>query len=70
VQVNYFLEHWTEIKKSETMTQIWTQIRLGKHVGFEEGKSKIEMTLHHEESNPLTYSVWPLIVGQLDFKPS
>ncbi|WVR04439.1 hypothetical protein IAU60_001442 [Kwoniella sp. DSM 27419] len=50
VQVAFFLKHWAEIKKSETMTQIWQQIRLGKHVGFEE--------------------VWPLIVGQLDFKPS
>lgn len=37
VQVAYFLRHWGEIKKSETMTQIWQQIRLGKHVGFEEG---------------------------------
>lgn len=40
VQIAFFLKHWHEIKKSETMTQIWTQIRLGKHVGFEEGESK------------------------------
>ena len=33
----YFLKHWSEIKKSETMMQIWQQIRHGKHVGFEEG---------------------------------
>lgn len=39
VQVAFFLKHWSEIKKSDTMTQIWTQIRLGKHVGFEEGES-------------------------------
>lgn len=38
VQVAFFLKHWAEIKKSETMTQIWQQIRLGKHVGFEEGE--------------------------------
>ncbi|WWC59204.1 uncharacterized protein I303_101754 [Kwoniella dejecticola CBS 10117] len=50
VQVAFFLRHWGEIKKSETMSGIWTQIRNGKHVGFEE--------------------VWPLIVGQLDFRPS
>nr|XP_031861911.1 uncharacterized protein CI109_002741 [Kwoniella shandongensis]KAA5528983.1 hypothetical protein CI109_002741 [Kwoniella shandongensis] len=50
VQVAFFLKHWGEIKKSDTMMQIWQQIRHGKHVGFEE--------------------VWPLIVGQLDFKPS
>ncbi|WVF70048.1 hypothetical protein IAT40_004835 [Kwoniella sp. CBS 6097] len=50
VQIAFFLKHWSDIKKSETMMQIWQQIRHGKHVGFEE--------------------VWPLIVGQLDFKPS
>ena len=38
MQVAFFLKHWSEIKKSETMTQIWQQIRLGKHVGFEEGE--------------------------------
>jgi hypothetical protein len=42
VQVAFFLKHWAEIKKSETMTQIWQQIRLGKHVGFEEGESPAE----------------------------
>ncbi|ORY26879.1 hypothetical protein BCR39DRAFT_539919 [Naematelia encephala] len=36
VQVAFFLKHWSEIKKSETMGQIWQQIRLGKHAGFEE----------------------------------
>ena len=39
VQVAFFLKHWSEIKKSDTMTQIWRQIRVGKHVGFEEGES-------------------------------
>ena len=39
VQVAFFLKNWSDIKKSETMTQIWQQIRLGKHVGFEEGES-------------------------------
>ena len=38
VQVAFFLKHWSEIKKSETMTQIWQQIRVGKHIGFEEGE--------------------------------
>ncbi|BEI90280.1 uncharacterized protein CcaverHIS019_0303500 [Cutaneotrichosporon cavernicola] len=36
VQLVYFLKHWAEIKKSDTMTNIWSQIRRGKHVGFEE----------------------------------
>jgi hypothetical protein len=38
VQVAFFLKHWGEIKKSETMQNIWKQIRDGKHVGFEEGE--------------------------------
>jgi hypothetical protein len=39
VQIAFFLKHWAEIKKSETMKQIFQQIRLGKHVGFEDGES-------------------------------
>ncbi|WVQ76809.1 hypothetical protein IAR50_006483 [Cryptococcus sp. DSM 104548] len=50
VEVDCFLANWGEIKKSDVMTDIWKNIRLGKHVGFED--------------------VWPLIVKQLDFKPS
>ena len=41
----YFLKHWSEIKKSETMMQIWQQIRHGKHVGFEEGMSQLSRYL-------------------------
>lgn len=40
VEVACFLKNWDEIKKSETMMQIWKNIRHGKHVGFEEGKSR------------------------------
>jgi hypothetical protein len=37
VQVNYFLEHWSEIRASEGMRNVWQQIRNGRHPGFEEG---------------------------------
>jgi hypothetical protein len=47
------------------MTQIWQQIRLGKHVGFEEGESGCICA-----RDVLIRVVWPLIVGQLDFKAS
>jgi hypothetical protein len=47
------------------MTHIWQQIRLGKHVGFEEGES-----WQYSTWTVLIHAVWPLIVGQLDFKPS
>ncbi|KAJ9106283.1 hypothetical protein QFC21_001428 [Naganishia friedmannii] len=35
IQVNFFLEHWTEIKCSPAMRTIWHNIRFGKHQGFE-----------------------------------
>lgn len=47
------------------MTQIWTQIRLGKHAGFEEGELE-----EPSKDRYLIIAVWPLIVGQLDFRPS
>ncbi|CAK9783435.1 hypothetical protein CC85DRAFT_282171 [Cutaneotrichosporon oleaginosum] len=36
VELAFFLKHWAEIKKSDAMKNIWSQIRSGKHVGFEE----------------------------------
>ena len=66
VQVAFFLQHWQEIKKSETMTQIWQQIRVGKHVGFEEGEPN-----HVCPPNDTSCcTVWPLIVSQLEFRQS
>lgn len=54
------------------MTQIWQQIRLGKHVGFEEGESRLcfFMLWSFARDAIADLTVWPLIVGQLDFKPS
>jgi len=36
VEVKYFLDHWTEIRSSDAMRNVWHQIRLGRHPGFEE----------------------------------
>ncbi|KAG1715720.1 hypothetical protein ID866_1436 [Astraeus odoratus] len=36
VQVNYFLEHWVEVRASDGMRTVWQQIRNGRHPGFEE----------------------------------
>jgi hypothetical protein len=36
VQIQYFLEHWTDIRNSEAMRNVWMQIRNGRHPGFEE----------------------------------
>jgi hypothetical protein len=37
VQVNFFLEHWGDIRSSDAMRIVWQQIRIGRHPGFEEG---------------------------------
>lgn len=36
VQVDYFLAHWSEIRNGEAMRNVFQQIRLGRHPGFEE----------------------------------
>ncbi|EKM51633.1 uncharacterized protein PHACADRAFT_101599 [Phanerochaete carnosa HHB-10118-sp] len=49
VEVQFFLDHWADIRSSDAMRNVWQQIRVGRHPGFEE--------------------VWPLIAGNLEFKP-
>ncbi|KAG9315722.1 hypothetical protein JVU11DRAFT_3369 [Chiua virens] len=49
VQVNYFLEHWGEIRASDAMRNVWRQIRIGRHPGFEEVWPSIAL---HLEFNP------------------
>ncbi|KAF8496671.1 hypothetical protein JB92DRAFT_3125987 [Gautieria morchelliformis] len=39
VQVEYFLAHWADIRGSDAMRNVWQQIRLGGHPGFEEGRA-------------------------------
>ncbi|KIM43361.1 hypothetical protein M413DRAFT_444189 [Hebeloma cylindrosporum] len=36
VEVEFFLSHWQDIRASETMKNVWLQIRNGRHPGFEE----------------------------------
>ncbi|KAF8236340.1 hypothetical protein L208DRAFT_1422001 [Tricholoma matsutake] len=36
VQVNFFLTHWQDIRASDSMRNVWQQIRSGRHPGFEE----------------------------------
>ncbi|KAI0263963.1 hypothetical protein BC834DRAFT_924778 [Gloeopeniophorella convolvens] len=36
VEVKYFLDHWSDIRGSDAMRNVWHQIRLGRHPGFEE----------------------------------
>ncbi|PPR05354.1 hypothetical protein CVT24_007968 [Panaeolus cyanescens] len=50
VEVEFFLAHWHEIRASQSMRNVWSQIRNGRHPGFEEG---MIATLAWE-GNPLT----------------
>lgn len=65
VQVNYFLEHWGEIRSSEAMRNVWRQIRNGRHPGFEEGPwllfSWMTMILMVIKYGPLLPFSWNLI---------
>jgi len=36
VQVKYFLDNWSAIRASDAMKNVWQQIRLGRHPGYEE----------------------------------
>ncbi|PPQ89651.1 hypothetical protein CVT25_013838 [Psilocybe cyanescens] len=51
VEVEFFLSHWHEIRASETMKNVWLQIRNGRHPGFEEVWPLIAQSL---EFNPST----------------
>jgi len=52
VQVDYFLSNWGAIRSSDAMTNIWQQIRGGKHPGFEEVWPRIAMNLVFKPMTP------------------
>lgn len=63
IQVNYFLEHWSEIRASEAMRNVWRQIRNGRHPGFEEGpwlmlNCTIRCSRGVVKYGPLLPSIW------------
>lgn len=36
MEIEFFLEKWSEIRNGEAMRNVFQQIRLGRHPGFEE----------------------------------
>ncbi|KAF8908957.1 hypothetical protein CPB84DRAFT_1674055 [Gymnopilus junonius] len=52
VEVDFFLSHWHEIRSSETMKNVWLQIRNGRHPGFEEVWPLIAQRLEFKPSTP------------------
>ncbi|KAF8895441.1 hypothetical protein BD779DRAFT_1499579 [Infundibulicybe gibba] len=51
VQVNFFLTHWEDIRNSESMRDVWRQIRNGRHSGFEEVWPVIAQSLEFKPTN-------------------
>lgn len=64
------MEHWADIRASDAMSNVWQQIRVGRHPGFEEGLAPL--ILHAFDLGSLTVfmSVWPVIAQNLEFKRS
>jgi hypothetical protein len=66
MQVEYFLAHWADIRGSDAMCNVWQQIRLGGHPGFEEGMTLVKLPDHVLMR---CIPVWPVIAINLEFKP-
>lgn len=48
VQVRFFLDNWSEIRRSESMRSVWQEIRIGRHPGFEEVWPIIALQLEYQ----------------------
>ena len=70
--MEFFLNHWHEIRASESMSSVWQQIRSGRHPGFEEGSCPFVPMGPSEKCFMMLTAplVWPLIAQSLEFKPS
>ncbi|OBZ68962.1 hypothetical protein A0H81_11068 [Grifola frondosa] len=51
VQVRFFLENWAAIRTSDAMRNVWQQIRLGRHPGFEDVWPAIAQNLEFKPQN-------------------
>ena len=54
MQVKYFLDNWSAIRASDAMRNVWQQIRLGRHPGYEEGRHLLFQTLW-TAVNPISF---------------
>ncbi|TFK27990.1 hypothetical protein FA15DRAFT_701372 [Coprinopsis marcescibilis] len=50
VEITFFLNHWQQIRSSESMSEVWRQIRTGRHPGFEEVWPLITQSLEFKPS--------------------
>lgn len=56
VEIDFFLTHWQEIRASESMRDVWQQIRNGRHPGFEEVWPLIAQSLEFKPTGPTPHS--------------
>jgi len=54
VQVKYFLDNWSAIRASDAMKNVWQQIRLGRHPGYEEVWPLIAQNLEFKPQPDIT----------------
>lgn len=54
VEIDFFLKNWQEIRTSDAMKNVWHQIRIGRHPGFEEVWPAIAMNLEFKPDAPVT----------------
>lgn len=47
MQIEFFLLNWGEIRGSEAMSDVWAQIRNGRHPGFEDVWPLVAMNLEY-----------------------
>ncbi|KAI0084787.1 hypothetical protein BDY19DRAFT_1077254 [Irpex rosettiformis] len=57
IEVAFFLKHWSEIRGSEAMRNVWQQIRLGRHPGFEEVWPLIALNLEFKPNSPISRNI-------------
>ncbi|KAG6903149.1 hypothetical protein C0995_004696 [Termitomyces sp. Mi166 len=65
IQVDFFLAHWKDIRTSDSMRNVWQQIRNGRHPGFEEVWPVIASNLEFKPSPKPTTSKSPEAGGDV-----
>ncbi|KAG6850067.1 hypothetical protein H0H93_001617 [Arthromyces matolae] len=63
VQIDFFLAHWKDIRASDSMRNVWQQIRNGRHPGFEEVWPAIASNLEFKPTQKATPTKTPDAAG-------
>jgi len=63
IEVEFFLDHWNEIRSSDVMKNIWVQIRNGRHPGFEQVWPLIAQSLEFQPTQSTDQKANPSDLG-------